>query len=72
VLLGRANRLQQLYWIQASVDDTATKVWVTSKVVCLMYISMLVGTWIKFNRSTVQMLMSVLDSDGAKDVDVVD
>ena len=29
-------------------------------------VSILVGTCVKFNRSTVQMLMSVLDSDGAK------
>ena len=31
--------------------------------ISMLYI---VGTCFKFNRSTVQMLMSVLDSDGAK------
>ena len=47
------------------MDDTATKAWVTSKEVCVFRcdISMLVGICF---RSTVQMLMSVLDNDGAK------
>ena len=35
--LGRATRLQQQHWISPNVDDTATKAWVTSKEVCLMY-----------------------------------
>ena len=39
------------------MDDTATKAWVTSKEVCICF---------KFDRSTVQMLMSVWDNDGAK------
>ena len=41
--LGRATRLQQQHWISPNVDNTATKAWVTSKEVCLMYVSMLVG-----------------------------
>ena len=65
--LGRATRLQQQHRVSSNVDDTTTKAWVTSKEVCLMYdVSILVGACVKFNRSTVQMLMSVLDSDGAK------
>ena len=46
--LGRATRLQQQHRISPNVDDTATKAWVTSKEVCLMYdVSILVRTCVK-------------------------
>ena len=62
--LERTRRLQEKHRVQTDVASTKAKVLSSSKKV---FTSMCLYIYIKcHNRSTVQMMMSVLDSEGAK------